>query len=422
MIPKFSAEVHRAFAALQAALDGLRLVPDDVVLVACSGGADSLALAVATAKAAQRVGRTTRQKGFRVRAGAIIVNHNLHLDAAAVAAKAAATCRQIGLDPVIVKSVNVEQHSPDGLEAAARAARYQAFAAAAAETGAKSILLGHTMDDQAESVLLGLARGSGARSLAGIAPRRFQPNPVIPSAPNCSTNQRQPRDAGLTRNPTIGQPSSADKPNAGNIQYLRPFLRVRRRTTEEICHLFNLTPWHDPTNYLPTTHTEADPARDIPTRTHVRAIAIPAISSAIGHDVIPALARTADLLRDDADALDQYAADLFHQAQREADPSPSGTLAIPPLPTVPGPSSALNLDIAVLTAAPKAVRTRALRLALLQLGIRADAATRALVLALDALVTDWHGQGDVFLPGGIIARRNGGILSFDLSAAGPVRQ
>ena len=417
----FSGAVHRAFAGVQGALDGLGLRPsrhdvlagtaeagsesrpqsgtDCDVLVACSGGADSLALAVAVAQAAKCVGRSTRKKGYPIRAGAVIIDHKLHPDSAAVAAAAAKTCEQLGLAPVIVKTVDVDLTTGDGLEAAARAARYQALDQVLAETGAKAVLLGHTMDDQAESVLLGLARGSGARSLAGIP--------------------------------------------ANRNQYLRPFLGVRRRTTEEICGIFGLTPWDDPTNALAgsdaanggsyvvsrpdlrsasttyegpnlrsasTTLEEAStPHRwngekaPTPLRTRIRAIAIPTLTDAVGHDVVPALARTADMLRDDADALDSYAADLYEQVHL----SEQARLSLS------------ALDIGKLAAAPKAARTRALRLALRNLGIPSDVATRATVLALDALVTNWHGQGGVNLPGGIVARRIGGILRFDLSQPAP---
>jgi len=367
---KYSASVHRAFAAVQDALDGLGLEPDDLVLVACSGGADSLALAVAVAQAAKRVGRTTRRKGYCIRAGAVIVDHNLHPDSAAVATKTAAYCQQLGLDPVIIAAVAVDTTSGEGLEAAARTARYEAFEQASRETGAKAILLGHTMDDQAESVLLGLARGSGARSLSGIAPQRGK--------------------------------------------YLRPFLEVRRRTTEEICNIFGLEPWHDPANYLPQGHDicgqkapqnhdhVADAKPPVPTRTNIRATAIPALSAAVGHDIVPALARTADLLREDADALKQYATDIYEKAQKAAS-------------TTTAEQANLALDIGVLNEAPAAVRTRALRLAMEHLGIRSDRATRAVTLALDALVTNWHGQDGVYLPRNLVARRIGGILRFDLS-------
>ncbi len=167
----------------------------------------------------------------------------------------------LGLSPAL--SVRVAVAGPGGAdgyqgpEAAARSARYAALAAAARRAGAAPggvwIMLGHTLDDQAETVLLGLARGSGARSLAGMSPQ------------------------------------------AG--RYLRPLLRIRRAQTAAACTALGLPPWDDPHN--------CDPAF---TRVRVRRELMPALATALGPGVAEALARTADLLRADADALDAIAA------------------------------------------------------------------------------------------------------------------
>ena len=130
------------------------LAPDALVLVACSGGADSLSLAHAT-------------RAVRDRAGAVVVDHGLQTGSAEVAARTAAWLRASGLDPVDVVQVTVVE-AGDGPEAAARDARYRALFRFARDHGAEAVLLGHTLDDQAETVLLGLARGSGTRSLAGM--------------------------------------------------------------------------------------------------------------------------------------------------------------------------------------------------------------------------------------------------------------
>ena len=127
----------------------------DLVLVACSGGADSLALAAGTAISGHR-------------AGAVVIDHGLQPGSAAVAEVAADQCRGLGLEPISVRRVEVGTRG--GMEAAARAARYAALREVAAQVGAHAILLAHTLDDQAETVLLRLARGSGARSLAAMAP------------------------------------------------------------------------------------------------------------------------------------------------------------------------------------------------------------------------------------------------------------
>ena len=231
--------------AVRAGLTGL--TPGDLVLVACSGGADSLALAAALAFTAPRL---------RLRAGGVTIDHGLQPGSAERAADVARRLTGLGLDPVLSTAVTVARPDDDsypGPEAAARTARYDALDAAAARTGAAAILLGHTLDDQAETVLLGLGRGSGARSLAGMPARRDR--------------------------------------------YRRPLLPVRRATTRAACAALDLPVWDDPHN--------ADPRF---TRSRVRHEVLPVLESVLGPGVAEALARTAGQLRDDADLLDAQAA------------------------------------------------------------------------------------------------------------------
>jgi tRNA(Ile)-lysidine synthase len=209
------------------------------VLVACSGGADSLALAAAIAFEAPRAG---------VPAGAVTVDHGLQPDSAERAAATADLLRKLGLAPVDVLTVAVG--TDGGPEAAARTARTAALAAAA---GDARVALGHTLDDQAETVLLGLGRGSGPRSIAGMV-----------------------EDRGV---------------------FWRPLLGVRRATTRQACADQGLPFWDDPWN--------ADPAY---TRVRLRTEALPLLEDVLGGGVAPALARTAALLREDLDALDALAA------------------------------------------------------------------------------------------------------------------
>ena len=216
----------------------------ELVLVACSGGADSLALAAATAFEAPRL----RDGG--VRAGAVTVDHGLQEGAAHRADQLALVLRDLGLEPVEV--VTVSSTDGAGPEDAARRARYAALDETASRLDASAVLLGHTRDDQAETVLLGLARGSGARSLAGMEPR--------------------------------------------SGRYLRPLLDLPRSVTRAACDASDLMPWDDPHN--------KDPAF---ARARVRHEALPALESALGPGVSDALARTAALLRDDVDALDSWA-------------------------------------------------------------------------------------------------------------------
>ena len=219
------------------------LAAGDLVLVACSGGADSLALAAAAAFVAPRLD---------LRAGGVTVDHGLQPGSAERAASVAALLGKLGLNPVRGAAVTVASSLAAGPEAAARVARYGALDEAAIACGAAAILLGHTLDDQAETVLLGLARGSGGRSLAGMP---------------------------LRRGP-----------------YRRPLLGVRRATTSAACAELGLEPWQDPHN------------RDFRfARARVRHQALPALEAAIGPGVAEALARTASQLRADTECLDDLA-------------------------------------------------------------------------------------------------------------------
>jgi tRNA(Ile)-lysidine synthase len=307
--------------AVRGSLAGL--APGDLVLAACSGGPDSLALAAALAFVAPRAG---------LRAGAVTVDHGLQEGSADRAAEVAATLRALRLDPV--RAVTVTVDGGGGPEAAARTARYGALEKAAADLGAAAVLLGHTLDDQAETVLLGLARGSGARSLAGMAPRR-----------------------GI---------------------FLRPLLGLRRQATADACAALGLSPWADPHN--------ADRRF---ARVRVRLDALPALEAALGPGVAEALARTADQLRDDADVLEKMAAG-------EKIGSDERTVAAASLAGLPG-----------------AVRSRVLRSAALAAGCPAGALTAAHVARLEELVTNWHGQRWIDLPGGVRATRRSGQIVFE---------
>lgn len=320
--------VRRVLSALPA---------DTTALVACSGGADSLALAGAVAFEAPRVGRS---------AGAVTVDHALQEGSAARADAVAGVLRGLGLAPVLVSAVEVGAEG--GPEAAARRARYDALDAARAARAPAVVLLGHTLDDQAETVLLGLARGSGARSLAGMAPR------------------------------TGG--------------YLRPLLDLDRATVREACARMGLDPWDDPHNQDPRF-----------ARSRVRHEALPALERTLGPGVAAALARTAAMLRADADTLDSLADALYAEAAREPSGDPAATVA-------PG---APELAVKPLEAAPDALRTRVLRRAALRAGCSASALTARHVRELDRLVVDWRGQAHIDLPGGIRGRRAAGRLRFE---------
>jgi tRNA(Ile)-lysidine synthase len=338
--------VAAARRAVRECLGGL--APDDLILVACSGGADSLALAAAAAFEAPRAG---------LRAGGVVIDHGLQDGSAQIASRVAATMTGLGLDPALSIAVEVARPPRSGPEAAARAARYSALDGAARATGAAAILLGHTLDDQAETVLLGLARGSGARSLAGMASR-----------------------SGF---------------------YLRPLLGLRRAQARAACEALGLCPWDDPQN------------EDVSfTRVRVRNELVPALETALGPGVAEALARTAALLRADADALDDLAAAeaariLAADASRGGPPASASGASLPvPADAQPG------WPVEALAPLPPAVRHRILRTAALAAGCPAGALAERHVASLDQLVIQWRGQRWIDLPGGIRAQRRYGRLLF----------
>lgn len=326
--------------------------PSELVLVALSGGPDSLALAAATAFEAPRA---------QLRAGAVIVDHGLQDASAEIAERAAEQARQLGLDPVVVTRVKVG--TAGGPEAAARDARYAALVETLQATDAAALLLGHTLDDQAETVLLGLARGSGAGSMQGMAP-------VV---------HAEIRDDELRR---MAAADDSEQPSSGSRHphlLLRPLLGIRRATTEAFCSDSGLEPWNDPHNL--------DPAF---TRVRVRTRVLPMLEDELGPGIAVALARTADQLREDESALDQFAEELIEDLAEHAE-------------------AGISLTVRGLLANPAALRQRLIRLAVsAEFGI---AISRAQTLEVARLVTDWHGQGAVHLPGVRVERR-GHLLVF----------
>lgn len=211
-----------------------------LLLVGLSGGADSLALAATLAHFARR---------GELRVGAVVVNHQLQDGSAQAASRAAEQARELGLEPVLIETVTVDT-STEGPEKAAQLARYGAFERAVTATGARALALAHTRDDQAETVLLGLARGSGTRSLAGMPQVRVDEN----------------------------------------VTYLRPLLNITRAQVEDICEAEGLEPWHDPTNNDQTMM-----------RAKVRHSIMPYLEENLGGGVATSLARTATIVGADTD-------------------------------------------------------------------------------------------------------------------------
>lgn len=297
------------------------LTAGDCALVAVSGGADSLALAFALMKEAPELAITLI---------AVTVDHQLQSGSGEQAKKVQVQLKALGYQEVIIEKVSVIEQS--GVEADARKARYTALDSIANAYGATQIFLGHTRDDQAETVLLGLARGSGTRSLSGMA--------------------------------TI------------NGKYARPFLQLTREQTISACEEADLQPWNDPHNVNVKF-----------SRVRVRNKVMPVMEEEIGPGIAAALARSAAILRDDADALDEMAQAVISRVDLS------------------------DLDCAALAELPRAIRSRILRAAIYAAGAPSGSLSADHLAGIEALVTSWHGQGEVSLPGGVKVARISGRLS-----------
>lgn len=323
--PRLSNDVAETRLAVRNCLKEENLPAESLVLVALSGGPDSLALAAALAFEAPKM---------NLKAGALIVDHGLQEGSHEVAAWAAAEARKLDLDPVLIESVDAQTNS-EGPESAARSARYGAFRKVAKETGAVRIMLGHTRDDQAEQVLLALARGSGAKSLAGIPPKR-----------------------GI---------------------FLRPLLAVARQTIEKACADQELEPWDDPHN--------SDPRFS---RVRVRTRVLPMLEEELGPGIVDALARTAELAREDSEAFDEMINEIIAEI---VEPAEAG----------------IKVLSGALFANPAALRNRIIRfVANAEFGVQL---TRQQTLEVAKLVTDYKGQGALHLPS-MRVKREGSYIVF----------
>jgi tRNA(Ile)-lysidine synthase len=292
----------------------------DKILVAVSGGADSLALAYALSVESEKLA---------ISVVGVTVDHQLQSASSSQAEKVVEQLAKFGLTCAI-KTVTVD--IKEGLEASARKVRYEAINEVAMKENVVAVFLGHTKDDQAETVLLGLARGSGTRSLSGMAEH--------------------------------------------NGIYIRPLLEISRIQNEQFCKEVGLDYWNDPHNQ------DSQFAR-----VRVRTEALPVLEKSIGPGISDALARSAYLLRDDADALDSWAqSEVTHLNLQD-------------------------LDCAHLQALPRAIRTRILRSAIYAAGAPSGSVSADHVSAVEALISAWNGQGALNLPGGVRVERISGRLS-----------
>ncbi len=292
----------------------------DLVLVAVSGGADSLALAYVLSLEAPKLA---------VKVHAVTIDHQLQPGSGAQASRVLDQMNSLGIQTTIQK---VTVTMSEGLEASARKARYAALDLVGNEMVAAAIFLGHTRDDQAETVLLGLARGSGTRSLSGMA--------------------------------------------SHHKKYIRPLLSITRTQTEKLCEEVGLQPWQDPHN------------KDLNfARVRVRLDALPTLERTIGPGISQALARSADLLRQDADALDAW-------AQREINQL-----------------DLADLECGYLANLPQAIRSRIIKAAIYAAGAPSGSISAEHLASVEGLITAWSGQGAADLPGGVKVERLSGRLS-----------
>lgn len=307
------ADVRRALRELIES-EPERFLPGQHLTVAVSGGADSMALAWATYFVAERAGLTV---------DAVVVDHRLQDGSDQVAQE---VCQRLATLGVSATVAQVSVDLSDGVEQGARNARYAALREHAQRRGSNAVLLGHSQDDQAETVLLGLVRGSGAKSLRAMAPI-----------------------SGL---------------------WLRPFLGLRRETTRQACLDAGVPVWDDPHN---------DDPRFL--RVRVRQMVMPVLEKELGPGVTEALARTAELLGVDDDFL-TASAQAATTASRGDEPE--------------------TLRVSAVVVQHPALQARVLKAWCEE--VTGEGLHASHVRELLRLVTNWHGQGPLDVPGGKVTR------------------
>lgn len=347
--------LHPALAqgrsALRALIARAKLPPGTPLIVAVSGGSDSMALA--------HIARFVANKdGYRI--VCVTVDHGVREGSANEAALVARWLRDEGIEDV--RTIRVQIDKDGGPEAGARNARYSTLESVAIETGGV-VLLGHTQDDQAETLLLGLSRGSGPRSLAGMAP--------------------------LAQLPTSTRDTLA----------LRPLLHIRRRDLRAALRSENVAWVDDPTNE-PDGEWRAKDGKPL-TRNAIRHTALPALREAVGDGVTRALADTADLLRRDNDALDMIAGQELERMKNEG--SYVETTDTEKVARV-GETVIVVQRESLLRLHP-ALSTRILRLCALKCGARAGELSRTHIDSMEKITRGQHGHRYADIPGAQCERR-----------------
>ena len=360
--PNPTGALGRVSLAVRNALAPLRHEPPTTICVGFSGGADSLALTAAAVDICSRWG---------IGVEAVTVDHGLRDGSSEEALRVKRLAESLGAVGRVVRVDVSGGPGGDGPEAGARNARLDALRTRARATasgpGSAPVLLGHTMDDQAETVLLRLARGSGAGSLRAM---------------------------------------NADSTDEAGVRWIRPLLSVRRADTRGACRQLGLDWIEDPTNDPDGPWRAADGSAL--RRAAVRAYALPARADALGVDPVPALARTAQLAAADDAALDQWADSLWPQVEL------NGGCAC-----APAPASCARISASALVGVPQAVASRLVHRMALAVGARAGDLSAEHLSRVLALARDWHGQGPVDLPGARALRE--GRAGRAMIAISPIR-
>jgi tRNA(Ile)-lysidine synthase len=232
--------------------------PGQKLLIAVSGGADSLALVSAALFEAKKL---------ELQVATVTIDHGLQKASARVTEQTLEKLHQIGITEAWSKKVKVG--SRGGPEAAARDARYKALESVRIQSQSDFIVLGHTANDQAETVLLGLTRGSGAKSLSGMSAR--------------------------------------------SDRLLRPILSIERKTTEQFCKDERISPWQDPQN------------KDLKfLRVRMRRVILPFLEKQLGKGIFGNLIRTSSQLQED----DQYLSSISDKAFKKLAKTSSRTVTL----------------------------------------------------------------------------------------------
>jgi tRNA(Ile)-lysidine synthase len=337
---------YRQHGAHQAQAEG------PLVLVACSGGRDSLALAWVAHTVCGSLG---------VRCGAVIVDHALFDGSAELTQSVVERCEGIGLNPVCSRRITVPR-TGQGVEAAAREARYAAICSVARQTNADLVLLAHTADDQAETVLMGLLRGGGLSALAGMP-------------------------QGMSRD---------------GVRFLRPLIDCSRKQTTQACEDLGLDWWDDPTN---GEDMQSSLSADYPLRSRVRHDLIPQITAFWGSDIVPQLAIGAKSAQRDLQYLESQTDQVIDRVVKvprssiEDQGSGEADFVLP--------EAQLLIDAEALAKEHTALRFRVLSRCMAKLGLPP---ARRQIKSLDTLAVDWHGQGPIVINGGYYALRRGHVI------------